>query len=81
MIGKYLVNILIGVDQLFNALSGGDPDETISSRIGRMKRDNGGSVPLRFPVAKLLDKILEDIDPNHCLEAIEEDEGENAILR
>lgn len=39
---KYLYNILIGIDQLVNALLGGDPDETISSRLGKhiAKRDS-----------------------------------------
>lgn len=39
---KYLYNILIGIDQLANAILGGDPDETISSRLGKhiVKRDS-----------------------------------------
>ena len=39
---KYLYNILIGVDQLVNAIFGGDPDETLSSRLGKhiVKRDS-----------------------------------------
>ena len=32
---KYVWNILIAIDQFFNALFGGDPDETISSRAGK----------------------------------------------
>lgn len=79
--GKYIVNILIGIDQLGNALSGGDPDETISSRLGRMKRDNGGTIPWRFPIARIIDKVLDDIDPGHSTDAIEGDEGGNAILQ
>jgi len=35
MIGKYLLNILISIDQLGNTFAGGDPDETISSRLGK----------------------------------------------
>lgn len=39
---KYLYNILIGVDQLCNTILGGDPDETMSSRMGKhiIKRDS-----------------------------------------
>ncbi|MDP4158147.1 MAG: hypothetical protein Q8911_00075 [Bacillota bacterium] len=33
--GKYFYNILIGIDQLCNTILGGDPDETISSRMGK----------------------------------------------
>jgi hypothetical protein len=36
---KYLVNILISLDQLLNVLFLGSPDETISSRLGRNYRD------------------------------------------
>lgn len=80
-IGKYIVNVLYAVDQLGNALSGGDPDETISSRLGKMKADYGGVIPWRFPLARIIDKVLNDIDPNHSIDAIEKDEGKDALLR
>lgn len=35
LVKKYIYNILIGIDQLCNAILGGDPDETISSRLGK----------------------------------------------
>lgn len=35
MIKKYIFNILIGIDQLCNTILGGDPDETMSSRMGK----------------------------------------------
>ena len=37
LIRKYLRNLLVAIDQLLNTILGGDPDETISSRLG--KRD------------------------------------------
>lgn len=70
---RYLVNILVGVDQLGNALFAGDPDETISSRIGRLKRRHGGKIPWSRPVPKILDWVLDKIDNNHTTEHIEED--------
>ena len=33
----YCLNILIGIDQLFNTFLAGDPDETLSSRAYRMQ--------------------------------------------
>ena len=39
-ITRYICNILIAVDQLVNAVFWGDPDETISSRMGVTKKDN-----------------------------------------
>ena len=80
MIGKWLLNILISIDQLGNTIAGGDPDETISSRLGKMKVKHGGRIPWTRPVSKIIDWGLDKIDPNHSIDAIEQDEGENAIL-
>jgi hypothetical protein len=67
----YLIGILIGVDQLFNALFAGNPDETISSRLGRKKRKFGGRIPFhRHPLASAIDWFLERIDPGHSVESI-----------
>ncbi len=51
-IGKWLLNILISIDQLGNTIAGGDPDETISSRLGKLKVKHGGKIPWRRPVSK-----------------------------
>ena len=78
--GKWLLNILISIDQLGNTILGGDPDETISSRLGKLKVKYSGTIPWRRPIAKIIDWGLNKIDPHHSIDAIEEDEGENAIL-
>ena len=79
--GRYLLNILIWLDQGVNAIFFfGDPDETVSSNIGRVKRAYGGVVPAWRPVMRVLDWILERIDKNHCIDSIEEDEGEDAVF-
>jgi len=78
MMLAYLKNIGIAVDQLFNALLAGDPDETLSSRMGKAVRD--GRCRLCEPICRLLDRI----DPRpgrHCLMAIEEDEGADDLTR
>lgn len=79
--GKWIFNILIGIDQLGNAITGGDPDETISSRLGKMKVRHGGKIPWYRPLSKVIDIGLDKIDPGHSIDAIEEDEGKDAILR
>ena len=58
----------------------GDPDETISSRIGRIKRKHGGKIPLTRPVSRCLDWALDKIDKDHCINSIEEDEGCDGIV-
>ena len=67
---NYPLRVLIGIDQLGNAIANGDPDETISSRIGRMKVKYGGEIPWRRPLAKVIDWGLNKLDNNHSIEAI-----------
>jgi hypothetical protein len=71
MLQKYLFNILISIDQFFNALFFGDPDETISSRCGKRRST------CRF--CKWLCRHLDAIDKNHCSDAVEKDEGDQAL--
>lgn len=68
---KYVWNVLIAIDQLGNALTGGDPDETISSRAGKVEDQS------RW--AKVLCWFLNKLDTNHCKKSIEEDEGSEQI--
>jgi hypothetical protein len=35
MVRKYFWNILVSIDQFVNTLLGGNPDETVSSRMGK----------------------------------------------
>ena len=66
---KYVYNLLISFDQFVNTIAGGDPDETISGRLGR-------NFPNSF-LRKVVDKIF---GKGHCEGAIEEDEGKDAVL-
>jgi hypothetical protein len=68
---RWLFNVLVGLDQLANAFAGGDPDETISSRCGKREKTN------RF--CKWLCAWLNRLDPRHCAESIEADEGSKAV--
>ena len=70
MIKKYLLNILLAIDFLGNALTGGDPEETISSRMGK-KRAKGKECK----ICKVLCKFLDWLDPRHCADAINPNEG------
>lgn len=80
-IGKYLLNLLISIDQLGNTFAGGDPDETISSRLGKIKVKHGGRIKWKRPLARIIDWGLDKIDPGHSIDAIEEDEGDEAIAQ
>ena len=71
-LGKYIWNLLIAIDQLANAILWGDPDETLSSRMGKgLKTDCLLCKPVCF--------FLDLIDPKHCHKSIEEDEGKDEI--
>lgn len=71
---KYMWNVLLAFDQFINAILGGDPDETISSRLGKhLEKRN-----CKF--CNFICKLLNIIDPNHCRDAIERDEGKDAII-
>ena len=73
MIGKYFKNLLISLDQFVNAVTGGDPDETISSRVGK-RRDAAE----RF-MAPIIDKLFW-WDKDHTKTSIEPDEGKDSVL-
>ena len=77
--GKWIFNILVSIDQLGNTICGGDPDETISSRLGKIKVKNGGVIPWSKPLAKTIDYFLDQVDENHSIDSIEKDEGKNAL--
>ena len=79
MFKKWIMNVLISFDQFGNAITGGDPDETISSRLGKLKVKHGGKVPWSHPLAKVIDWGLDKIDDNHSIDAIEHDEGKEQI--
>lgn len=75
---KYFVNLLIGLDQLGNTIIGGDPDETISSRAGKVittrAREEHG-------LWGWLCRALHLLDPGHCKDSIEHDEGRDQTWR
>lgn len=75
---RYIWNVLTALDQLLNAIFLGYPDETISSRLGKLKLLQGGQLTWGDwgGIALPLDWILDKIDPGHSIDAIESDEGE-----
>ena len=72
---KYFWNWLIWIDQGINVLFAGDPDETVSSRVGKNVHWRG-----RRGLWKWLADFLNWIDPGHTREYIEEDEGKDGVL-
>ncbi|MBP0725523.1 hypothetical protein J5Y03_10020 [Bacillus sp. RG28] len=66
---RYIWNILISIDQFFNTVLGGNPDETMSSRMGKhlAKHD--------CPFCNIICKFLNLFEKDHCVKSIEKDRG------
>lgn len=66
---KYLLNLAIALDQFINALFGGNPDETISSAVGRKDLDGRWWARLARPCIDWIFSLLGEED--HCYKSIE----------
>jgi hypothetical protein len=70
----YFYNVMLAFDELGNALTGGDPGETISSRAGKA-REQGQEW------ACVLCAFLAWVtQTNHCQQSIEPNEGSKAVI-
>lgn len=74
---QYIFNALIGLDQFANALLGGDPDMTLSGRMGRAVAEG------RCKLCGLICWLLGLIDKDHCALANkhEADEGADETVK
>ena len=73
MILRYLMNWLRWLDEGLNVLTGGDANETMSSRAGK-----GMQKGKRW--ACVLCRFLYIFQRDHCLRSINPDDGANATL-
>lgn len=77
---KYILNNAMAIDCLCNALAGGDAQEFVSSRLGKLQKKYNGKLPTWRVLSRFLIWGLDKIDKDHCLEAIQPDEGADALL-
>lgn len=74
----WILRILIAVDQLGNAIAGGNPDSTISARVGYFSQKD--HCPYKWYWKRLewiIDLTFYPINgPNHCLHAFQQDKDE-----
>lgn len=77
-IEKYVFNNLLAFDRQLNALLGGDPEMTISGRMGRSIRL--GHCYLCRPVCWVLNKLFKQKD--HCGQTATDEaaEGSDAVI-
>lgn len=81
LVAAWVLNVLTSIDQLVNTIFGGDPDETISSRLGKLEIKYGGKIPWKRPLSAFLAWGLDKLDSDHCQTAIEDDEGRSQLRR
>jgi hypothetical protein len=72
---KYIENVAVALDQLVNAIFGGDPDMTLSGRWGRAVKEN------KCYFCRWACLALNKLDKDHCnKQAIaESDEGKDQV--
>jgi hypothetical protein len=72
-VARYLLNLLILLDQAGNTLAGGSPNETISERAAKARNAGRtwGCVLCRF---------LNWINPGHCDNALTSTIGDDAVI-
>ena len=80
---EYAHNVLLAIDQYGNAVFGGDPDETISSRLGKWLTATRNSLwdDVRYGVASVICAGLDLFDPRHCVANIDLTTGGRAVVR
>lgn len=71
---QYFWNVLVALDQFANTLLGGDPDETMSSRMGKDIREN------KCKLCRVICYLLGLIQKDHCNKSIEPDEGSRQVV-
>lgn len=73
MLGRYIMNWLRLLDEAFNVLTGGDANETMSSRAGKGVKEGK-----RW--ACVLYRFLDLFQKDHCARSINSDDGANATV-
>lgn len=75
---SYIKNVLVTLDCFGNALSGGDPDETISSRCAKaMLLEQAGGV---WGGGCRMCAFLSIFQQDHCTKALNRNKGSRAVI-
>ena len=81
-VGKWLWNVLVAIDQLGNSIAGGNPDITISARVGYFanKSPNRQFIYYWKFLELVIDFTFYPLDgPKHCLQALESDNEDGHV--
>lgn len=73
--GQYVFNLLLGLDQFINVVLLGDPDESISGRLGRAHLSGHPKLFVE-PLRKLVDYGAKGLagQHDHCVNSVESED-------
>jgi hypothetical protein len=74
---QYGVNVWEGFDNSVSAETGGDPDDSLSSRLGKARERNSGWSLITVKVNLVFKEFFND--ENHCYRVMERDEGKKQV--
>jgi hypothetical protein len=74
----YITNLFRLLTQALNVILGGDPDEFLSSRLGKSQQSGRIAGKVLAPAVDALFYLFTR-EPNHCARSIEWDEGKNEV--
>ena len=80
LIGRYTYGLWIGQDQLVNAIHAGNPDITVSSKVGYMSQQGSKTARAMEIVIDWLFYVATKQE-NHCYVSIEKDEKHYTIKK
>jgi hypothetical protein len=74
----YGFNLFVLATTALNTITGGDPGETLSSRLGKGKLSGK---PVHTFMSRIVDAVFRTLfgQSDHCVESIQEDEGKGAL--
>ena len=79
---KYVWNILISIDQFINTIFGGDPDETVSSRLGKWAREDYHTTSdWRLMIWAVCNWVVNKFEKNHFEKSIDDSEGKDSVIK
>ena len=75
---NYPVAVMVGIDQLGNALTGGNPDSTVSARVGYFSVNSLKARPFWKSLEAIINFAFKPADgPRHCYQAWQSDKDEH----
>lgn len=82
---RWAHNVLLSIDQTANAITGGDPDETLSSRFGKWLTEEPKTAwdhirkGFAYVICPPLDLL--NLESDHCIKSVDKEEGKDRVVK